>query len=216
MTRILGFTLLILLLGSPAFADKADKKRAKIQKTRADVLEQLYEERPATRQEIKNAAGYAVFSNIGVNVIFISAGGGSGVVHDNDSGKDTYMKMGSAGVGIGWGIKDFRGIFIFHTRRALDTFIKSGDSSCTLYADGFLHPVGRWYHAAMVYENGAMRHYVDGQEEVNGHLDMKPPGAGQTSIGVRQNKVCWFKGAVAATRFTPRVLEVDEFLRATE
>ena len=88
--------------------------------------EQLYREKPSTRSEIANAVGSAVFSNIGVNVIFMSAGGGSGVVHDNESNKDTYMKMGSAGVGIGLGVKDFRGIFVFHTRKALDRFINSG------------------------------------------------------------------------------------------
>ena len=126
MTRMLYITLAVLLLANPAFADRADKKRAKIQKTRVEVLEQLYQKRPSTRREIKNAIGYAVFSNIGVNVIFLSAGGGTGVVHDNKSGKDTYMKMASAGVGIGWGVKDYRGIFVFHTRKALDIFIDSG------------------------------------------------------------------------------------------
>ena len=126
MTRILSVTLAILFLCNPVFADKADKKRAKIQKMRAEVLEQLYQEKPSTRGEIENAIGSAVFSNIGVNVIFVSAGGGSGVVHDNESGKDTYMKMGSAGVCSGLGVKDFRGIFVFHPRTALDTFLNSG------------------------------------------------------------------------------------------
>jgi lipid-binding SYLF domain-containing protein len=107
-------------------ADKADKRRAKIQETRVEVLEELYKEKPSTRKEIKGAVGYAVFSNIGVNVLLVSAGGGIGVVHDNQSGRDTYMKMGSAGVGVGLGIKDFRGVFIFHTRKALDRFIDTG------------------------------------------------------------------------------------------
>ncbi len=126
MTRILSFSMIMLFLCNPVFADKADKKRAKIKKMRTEVLERLYQEKPATQSELKNAAGFAVFSNIGVNVVFVSAGGGSGVVHDNESGKDTYMKMGSAGVGIGWGVKDFRGIFVFHSRKALDRFINSG------------------------------------------------------------------------------------------
>jgi lipid-binding SYLF domain-containing protein len=126
MPRILSVTLLVFMFCNPAFADKADSKRAKIQKMRAEVLEQLHQEKPSIRSEIKNAAGYAVFTNIGVNVIFVSAGGGSGVVHDNRSGKDTYMKMGSAGVGLGFGVKDFRGIFVFHTPDALKSFIDSG------------------------------------------------------------------------------------------
>ncbi|MCZ6503540.1 MAG: YSC84-related protein [Gammaproteobacteria bacterium] len=126
MTRMLSVTLAVLLLANPAFADRADKKRAKIQKTRAEVLEQLYQEQPSTRREIKKAVGYGVFSNIGINLIFLSAGGGNGVVHDNKSGKDTYMKMASAGLGIGLGVKDFRGVFVFHTREALDRFINYG------------------------------------------------------------------------------------------
>ncbi len=126
MTKALGFALTIFLLCNSAFASKADKKRADINKMRTEVLQALYEEKPSTREEIKNSVGYAVFTNIGVNVIFLSAGGGNGVVRDNESGKDTYMKMGSAGVGIGLGVKDFRGIFVFHTRKALDTFINSG------------------------------------------------------------------------------------------
>ena len=115
-----------LLLANPAVAGKNDDKRAKIQKTRAEVLERLYKEEPGTEKEIKQAEGYAVFSNIGVNIIFVSGGGGSGVVHDNKSGKDTYMSMGSAGVGLGLGIKDFRAVFVFHSRHALDSFINSG------------------------------------------------------------------------------------------
>ena len=126
MLRIFSVALVALLLCNPAFADRADKKRAKIQKMRGEVLAQLYEEKPSTRSEISSAVGYAVFSNIGVNVILVSAGGGSGVVHDNQSGGDTYMKMGSAGVGLGLGIKDFRGVFVFHTRKALDRFVDSG------------------------------------------------------------------------------------------
>ena len=126
MRRMLSVTLAVLLLANPAFADSADKKRAKIQKMRAEVLEQLYQEQPSTRREIEKAFGYGVFSNIGINVIFFSAGGGSGVVHDNKSGKNTYMKMGSAGLGIGLGVKDFRGVFVFHNRKALDTFINYG------------------------------------------------------------------------------------------
>ncbi|MCZ6828913.1 MAG: YSC84-related protein [Gammaproteobacteria bacterium] len=126
MTRILSIGLIALLLASPSFADKNADKRAKILKTRDQTLERLYEEEPDTRREIQRAEGYAVFSNIGVNLIFLSAGGGSGVVHDNVSGKDTYMNMGSAGVGLGLGVKDFRAVFVFHSRKALTNFINSG------------------------------------------------------------------------------------------
>jgi hypothetical protein len=37
--------------------------------------------------------------------------------------------------------------------------------------------------------------------------------AGRLSIGTRINNVCWFKGVVAAVRFTPAVLAPEQFLR---
>jgi lipid-binding SYLF domain-containing protein len=36
------------------------------------------------------------------------------------------MKMASGGLGIGLGVKDFRGIFVFTSRDALEQFVNSG------------------------------------------------------------------------------------------
>jgi hypothetical protein len=96
----------------------------------------------------------------------------------------------------------------------LDTYIKSGENSRALYAEHFKHRVGEWYHVALVYDGTTMRHYVDGTEELSGPLEIKPLVDGQTSIGVRLNRVYWFKGAVRKTRFSSsepkRVHERDE------
>lgn len=100
--------------------------RAEIQKMRATTLERLYKVHPAARADVQKAAGYAVFSNVGINLILLSAAGGSGVAHDNRSGKDTYMKMVSGGFGIGLGVKDFRGVFVFSTTEKLNQFTNSG------------------------------------------------------------------------------------------
>ena len=126
MTRNIAIALISLLLTSPALADKNQDKRDKINKMSGEVLERLYKEQPETRKLVKDAEGYGVFSNIGINVIFFSAGGGSGVVKDNNSGKKTYMNMGSAGIGLGLGVKDFRAVFVFHSRKAMDNFLEYG------------------------------------------------------------------------------------------
>jgi hypothetical protein len=97
----------------------------------------------------------------------------------------------------------------------LDTFIRSGDDGHTLYAEGHPHPLGRWYHAALVCAGGQMNHYVDGRSEIGRPVSFQPQGAGKTSIGVRINRICWFRGAIATARFTPRALSVDEFLRVS-
>ena len=95
----------------------------------------------------------------------------------------------------------------------LDTFIKSGDDRSPLLAENFKHPVGKWFHVALVYDGTEMRHYVDGKLELAGKITAKPFGKGITSIGVRQNKVYWFKGAVAKARFTNRALSPDQFMK---
>ena len=95
----------------------------------------------------------------------------------------------------------------------LDTFLKSGDSRMPLFAENFKHPVGRWFHIALVYDGTEMRHYVDGKLELSGKISFKKFGNGITSIGVRQNKVYWFKGAVLKARFTNRALTPKQFMK---
>mgnify|MGYP000294803496 FL=1 len=113
------------LLSFNVLADKQED-RQEVLDMRADVLAKLYKEEPDVKDKIAEAKGYAVFSNIGINLVFFSAAGGNGMVHDNASGKNTYMKMGSAGIGIGLGVKDFSAVFIFHTNDAMSDFIEYG------------------------------------------------------------------------------------------
>ncbi|HUT31395.1 MAG TPA: LamG domain-containing protein [Sedimentisphaerales bacterium] len=94
----------------------------------------------------------------------------------------------------------------------LDTYIETPKGSLALFNPESTHPVGQWYSAALVYDGRHMRHYVNGVEEKSGDLAFRPLGRGKTSIGVRMNQVFWFKGAIHRIRFTPRVLDVDNFL----
>jgi hypothetical protein len=94
----------------------------------------------------------------------------------------------------------------------LDTFLKSGESENTLYAEDFPHPVGEWFHAALVYEDGVMQHYVNGSKELEGAVDFEAMGTGQTSVGSRLNRVYWYRGAVKAISATPETLAPAEFV----
>jgi lipid-binding SYLF domain-containing protein len=102
------------------------QERAEVQRMRSETLAKLYKVQPGAQANIQKAAGYAVFSNVGVNLVLISAAGGSGVARDNKTGRDTYMRMVSGGVGFGLGVKDFRGVFVFSTSDKLDQFVNSG------------------------------------------------------------------------------------------
>jgi hypothetical protein len=95
----------------------------------------------------------------------------------------------------------------------LDSFAKGGEGSQALLDRTKLHPLGAWYHAAAVYDGRQFRNYVDGVLEGSAEVRLEPQKAGQTSLGVRINKVNYFKGAILAARMTPRALLPEEFMR---
>ena len=123
---IVGIFALFLTACMSPQGDNVAAKRQDAQKMRSETLTKLYQVSPQAREQIAKAEGYAVFSNVGVNVIFLSAGNGWGITRDNRTGKDVYMKMISGGVGLGLGVKDFRGVFVFTERDALDNFVEHG------------------------------------------------------------------------------------------
>ena len=139
------FTLALFLLqsaGTSAYAqenEKQDKqkkekkdpakKRKDIQQMRKSALKELYKQYPDAKSQIANSKGYAVFGNLGVNLLLLSTGRGGGIAHNNTTGKDTYMKMISAGVGLGIGVKKYYAIFIFTSNKAFNNFLDKGWSA---------------------------------------------------------------------------------------
>jgi len=124
LSRLIVIALPLAGCATTQGSNPAEKRQA-VQTMKADVLAELYKVKPQAKAEIASAPGYAVFSNANVNVIFASFGGGYGVVTDK-TGKNTYMKMGEAGIGIGMGVKDFRAVFVFRDKGSLDRFVNSG------------------------------------------------------------------------------------------
>ena len=116
-------------------SDKEEAREDKIEKqkdiserleTNKKTLSDLYAYAEESKKMIASSYGYATFSNVGVNVIFFSAEGGSGLAHNNKTEKNTYMNMASGGVGLGLGAKDFRIIFLFENKKAFNNFVNSG------------------------------------------------------------------------------------------
>lgn len=128
LTFAFVLTLLAGLLGGCATTGGStpQTRRDAILTMKDETLAELYRLRPDAKARIAAAPGYAVFSNANINVILASFSGGRGVVVSTASGKNTFMKMGEAGLGFGAGIKDFRAVFIFHNRTTLDRFLNSG------------------------------------------------------------------------------------------
>jgi len=96
----------------------------------------------------------------------------------------------------------------------LDSFNQSGTANKALMNRKALHPLKAWHHVASVYDGKEFRNYVDGVLEGAAPVHFDPHGPGHTSVGVRINKVFYFKGAVSLARFTRRALGPEEFLKA--
>jgi hypothetical protein len=94
-----------------------------------------------------------------------------------------------------------------------DAYNQSGTASKALINRAALHPLGAWYHVAAVYDGKEFSNYVDGVREGAADIHLAPHGPGRASVGVRINKVFYFKGAVHVARFTRRALAPSEFLK---
>lgn len=127
-----GLVLPALLLAMPVagiFGPKGDnpeEKRAKVREERDEMLEQLFEAKPELRQELAEAPGYGAFSNRNMNLFLVASGNGYGIVVDNRSGKETFMRMASIGAGIGMGVKDLDVVFIFNVPETMQEFVENG------------------------------------------------------------------------------------------
>jgi hypothetical protein len=95
----------------------------------------------------------------------------------------------------------------------LDAYVRSGDSSRTLIDKTMLHPTSTWHHVAFIVDNGRMDTYVDGKHELEGKVPFSPFTKGKTSIGVRMNRVYWYKGAIYKIKVTPKSLNPYEFIK---
>jgi hypothetical protein len=94
----------------------------------------------------------------------------------------------------------------------LDTFLKQGSAALTLIDRAKRHPAGSWHAVALVYDGSTMAHYVNGVKQGEGPVAFVTTGPGRTSLGVRQNKVSWFKGRIRTVRITPEVIPPERML----
>ena len=115
-----------LTAGLCSAGDSPDQKREKIRKMANETLNELYKEQPAAKGAIQASAGYAVFANLGTKILLVSTAHGSGVAVNSKTKNETFMKMFSAGGGLGVGVKDYRVIFAFENDAAMAKFLDSG------------------------------------------------------------------------------------------
>jgi hypothetical protein len=96
----------------------------------------------------------------------------------------------------------------------LDSYLHGPAGQKALIDSAKRFPVGRWYHVASVYDGREFRNYVNGVMQGAFVMSFVAQRPGRTSIGVRMNRVNYFRGAIRSARFTRRALDPREFLAA--
>ncbi|CDH45753.1 YSC84-related protein [Candidatus Contendibacter odensensis] len=122
------FALCVLLIAGCATpqGDTAAEQRASIQQMTQDTLAEADRLNPGLQDRLERAAGYGVFSNRSSKFLIMTSGHGYGLVRDNQTGQNTYMRMAQVGGGLGMGIRDFRVLFVFQDDQTLRRFVDSG------------------------------------------------------------------------------------------
>ena len=105
---------------------KIIQARLQVREMAQDALATLYEVAPGARRVLDRAAGYAVFSTFGVKLFFAGGTTGKGMVVNNRTHRQTFMKMVQVQGGLGFGVNQNRLIFVFTNDQALRNFINPG------------------------------------------------------------------------------------------
>jgi lipid-binding SYLF domain-containing protein len=123
---ILAALVCALAMTAHAADNDKEKEQKEVRNMAQDTLQRLYKADPKTKAAVQGAAGYAVFSNLGVKILVAGSGKGQGIAVNNKSKKETFMKMLELQAGLGFGVKKFRVVFVFDNEKALNSFVNSG------------------------------------------------------------------------------------------
>ena len=104
---------------------KQESKAMKIKETAKEALNELFADNPKAKDLYERSYGWAAFDNLKLALGF-SGGGGNGVAVVKETDEKTFMKMGTAGVGIGLGINKYQVIFLFQDPKTFNSFVDKG------------------------------------------------------------------------------------------
>jgi lipid-binding SYLF domain-containing protein len=126
LSTILGIAALTLSFAAGgAWAATKAEKQAEVVKSTNSALQKFYKFKPELKDAVAKAPGYAVFTTYGVSFL-VGGSGGTGMVHDNKTQKNTFMKLGSASAGFQIGAAENDILVIFANAAAMNDFVANG------------------------------------------------------------------------------------------
>ncbi|MGI9142448.1 MAG: hypothetical protein ACR2IJ_04590 [Fluviibacter sp.] len=146
LTLAIGFTAALLSLtacqttqsnGEPLTNEQVVTKREAILKMARTGVEHLIRQSPKAAEEIRSAAGYAVFNATNVNIVLVVLSNGDGALFQPGQ-TPVFMMERKAGEGAGAGYQKQYQVIIFKNKTAIEQFTAAkgagGDVNANLSA----------------------------------------------------------------------------------
>ncbi|MDM0069634.1 hypothetical protein [Variovorax sp. J31P207] len=125
LLALMAFAMLGMFGPANAESSKVERQQEARSMAQATLIH-LYTSAPSARKAVEGAAGYAVFSDVGVKILMAGGGTGHGIVIDNKTKHETFMKMAELQAGPGFGVTKFRVVWVFEKKADMDRFVNSG------------------------------------------------------------------------------------------
>lgn len=100
-----------------------EQRRAELIETAEQTLDELFAQDPNAERLYEEAYGYAVFDTTKGGLI-VTGAGGTGVAREIATGKETFMHVGAAGIGLGGGLENYKLVMLFEDRPTYDAFVR--------------------------------------------------------------------------------------------
>jgi len=124
---VLAFSLVLAACSSaPLSKSEKEEHRDTVRAMASKTLSDLQRTNPEARKAVSGAAGYAVFSDVGLKIGYMGSAKGGGIAVNNATKQETFMKMFELQPGMGLGVEKYRVVFVFDAPDAFQSFVTTG------------------------------------------------------------------------------------------
>ena len=124
---VLAFSLVLAACSSaPLSKSEKEEHRDSVRAMASKTLSDLQRTNPEARKAVSGAAGYAVFSDVGLKIAYMGSAKGGGIAVNNATKQETFMKMFELQPGMGLGVEKYRVVFVFDAPDAFQSFVTTG------------------------------------------------------------------------------------------